>query len=65
MVQNRLDRRLQGRIDPSDVLQEAYVEVSKALADYLRNPRSRSSFGYGLLPAGSFRPCIGITSARK
>jgi RNA polymerase sigma-70 factor (ECF subfamily) len=38
MVQIRLDRRLQGRIDPSDVLQEAYLEVSRCLADYLRNP---------------------------
>jgi RNA polymerase sigma-70 factor (ECF subfamily) len=38
MVQLRLDRRLQGRIDPSDVLQEAYVEVSRALAEYLRDP---------------------------
>jgi RNA polymerase sigma-70 factor (ECF subfamily) len=38
MVQLRLDRRLQGRLDPSDVLQEAYLEVSRALADYLRNP---------------------------
>lgn len=39
MVQLRLDRRLQGRIDPSDVLQEAYLEVAKSLADYLRNPQ--------------------------
>src|SRR5689334_3836312 len=38
MVQLRLDRRLQGRIDPSDVLQEAYLEVAKSLADYLKNP---------------------------
>lgn len=38
MVQLRLDRRLQGRIDPSDVLQEAYVEFARALADYLRQP---------------------------
>jgi RNA polymerase sigma-70 factor (ECF subfamily) len=38
MVQLRLDRRLQGRIDPSDVLQEAFLEVARALADYLRNP---------------------------
>ncbi|HMF12277.1 MAG TPA: sigma-70 family RNA polymerase sigma factor, partial [Gemmataceae bacterium] len=35
MVQLRLDRRLQGRIDPSDVLQEAFLEVSRCLADYL------------------------------
>src|SRR5262245_52657084 len=38
MVQVRLDRRLQGRIDPSDVLQEAYLEVARGLAEYLRNP---------------------------
>jgi RNA polymerase sigma-70 factor (ECF subfamily) len=38
MVLLRLDRRLQGRIDPSDVLQEAYLEFSRALADYLANP---------------------------
>jgi RNA polymerase sigma-70 factor, ECF subfamily len=38
MVLLRLDRRLQGRIDPSDVLQEAYLEMSRALADYLRKP---------------------------
>ena len=39
MVQVRLDRRLQGRIDPSDVLQEAYLEFARSLADYLRNPQ--------------------------
>lgn len=39
MVQLRLDRRLQGRIDPSDVLQEAYLEVARSLADYLNNPQ--------------------------
>ena len=38
MVAFRLDPRLQGRIDPSDVIQEAYLEASKHLADYLRNP---------------------------
>src|SRR3954469_3174734 len=27
MVRLRLDRRLQGRIDPADVLQEAYLDV--------------------------------------
>jgi RNA polymerase sigma-70 factor (ECF subfamily) len=39
MVQLRLDRRLQGRIDPSDVLQDAYLEVARCLADYLRDPQ--------------------------
>src|SRR5438093_11114430 len=38
MVRLRLNRRLQGRVDPSDVLQEAYLEVCKGLADYLRAP---------------------------
>jgi RNA polymerase sigma-70 factor (ECF subfamily) len=38
MVALRLDRRLQGRIDPSDVIQEAYLEASSRLAEYQRNP---------------------------
>ena len=29
MIQLRLDRRLQGRVDPSDVVQEAYLEVAR------------------------------------
>jgi RNA polymerase sigma-70 factor, ECF subfamily len=33
MVALRLDRRLQGRIDPSDVIQEAYLEASVRLAE--------------------------------
>src|SRR5262245_6014009 len=39
MVRLRLNRRLQGRVDPSDVLQEAYLEVSKHFADYARDPK--------------------------
>jgi RNA polymerase sigma-70 factor (ECF subfamily) len=35
MVRLRLDHRLQGRVDPSDVLQEAYLEVTKRARDYL------------------------------
>jgi RNA polymerase sigma-70 factor, ECF subfamily len=38
MVQLRLDRRLQGRIDASDVLQEAYLDVARRAADYAANP---------------------------
>jgi RNA polymerase sigma-70 factor, ECF subfamily len=38
MIRLRMDRRLQGRLDASDVLQEAYLEFSKSLADYLRQP---------------------------
>jgi RNA polymerase sigma-70 factor (ECF subfamily) len=39
MVEMRLDRRLQGRIDPSDVIQDAYVDATRKLDDYLRDPR--------------------------
>jgi RNA polymerase sigma-70 factor (ECF subfamily) len=38
MVKLRMDRRLQGRLDPSDVLQDAYVEVSKRAVEYRANP---------------------------
>lgn len=39
MVCLRLNRRLQGRIDESDVVQEAYIEVSRRLNDYLQDPQ--------------------------
>jgi RNA polymerase sigma-70 factor (ECF subfamily) len=38
MVKLRMDRRLQGRLDPSDVLQEAYLDVSKRAVEYVTNP---------------------------
>jgi RNA polymerase sigma-70 factor, ECF subfamily len=38
MVKLRLDRRLQGRIDPSDVLQEASIDVIRRAREYLANP---------------------------
>jgi RNA polymerase sigma-70 factor (ECF subfamily) len=38
MVAFRLDQRLQGRIDPSDVIQESHLEAWRHLADYLRDP---------------------------
>src|SRR5437762_937296 len=38
MVAFRMDQRLQGRIDPLDVLQEAYLEASEHRAEYLRQP---------------------------
>src|SRR6516225_7741712 len=39
MVDLRLDRRLQARVDASDVIQDAYVEVVTRLDEYLRDPR--------------------------
>jgi RNA polymerase sigma-70 factor (ECF subfamily) len=38
MVALRLDPRLHGRIDPSDVIQETYLEASARLAEYLQKP---------------------------
>jgi RNA polymerase sigma-70 factor (ECF subfamily) len=34
MVKVRLDRRLQGRVDPSDVLQDAFVDLAEKLPEY-------------------------------
>jgi RNA polymerase sigma-70 factor (ECF subfamily) len=36
MVRLRLNRRLQGRVDPSDVLQEAFLEISKGFPERLK-----------------------------
>ena len=39
MVRLRLNSRLQGRIDDSDVLQEAFLDASRKLGDYLDDPQ--------------------------
>jgi RNA polymerase sigma-70 factor, ECF subfamily len=38
MIRLRLDRRLQGRIDSSDVLQDVYLEVARRAGEYIANP---------------------------
>ncbi len=38
LVAFRMDRRLQGRVDPSDILQESYLDAARRLPDYLDNP---------------------------
>jgi RNA polymerase sigma-70 factor (ECF subfamily) len=38
MVSLRLDRRLRGRVDASDILQEAFLECAERFGDYLANP---------------------------
>jgi len=38
MVALRMDRRLQGRVDPSDVIQESYIDAARRLPEYARNP---------------------------
>jgi RNA polymerase sigma-70 factor (ECF subfamily) len=39
MVEVRLDTRLRARLDASDVVQDAYVEVVERLDEYLRDPK--------------------------
>ena len=39
MVHLRMDPRLKARVGESDVLQDAYVEISRRVGDYLANPR--------------------------
>lgn len=38
LVRLRMDRRLQGRIDPSDVLQEAFVDFATRASEYIDDP---------------------------
>lgn len=38
MVALRLDRRLFGRVDPSDIIQEAFIEATTRREGYLREP---------------------------
>jgi RNA polymerase sigma-70 factor (ECF subfamily) len=39
MVDLRLDRRLQGRVDASDVVQDGFVDALAKLPDYLTDPK--------------------------
>lgn len=38
MVRFRMDTRLSGRVDPEDILQEAYMEVARRIQDYIGQP---------------------------
>jgi RNA polymerase sigma-70 factor, ECF subfamily len=39
MVRLRLDRRVYGRLDPSDVLQEAFLDLARRLPEYGADPK--------------------------
>ncbi len=39
MVEMRLDTRLRGRIDASDVIQDAYLDIAGRLEEYFRDPK--------------------------
>ena len=36
MVEFRMDRRLQGRVDASDIVQEAYIDASQRVRHYAK-----------------------------
>ena len=38
MIRFRLNQSLRGRIDPEDILQESYIEISRRINDYLAAP---------------------------
>lgn len=38
MIDLRMDSRIQGRVNPSDILQDAYVDLADQLANYAKNP---------------------------
>lgn len=57
MVDFRLDARLRGRIDPADVLQEAYLRVTQRLDYFLANP---SVSFYVWLRAQTFQTLIDV-----
>ena len=38
MIEFRLDRRLRGRVDPSDVFQEAYLDATKRVTHFVEKP---------------------------
>ena len=44
MIALRMDRRLQGRVDPSDVIQEAFIEAARRLPKYLATPEPMPLF---------------------
>ncbi len=40
MIRVRLNRRLQGRVDDSDILQDALLDASRRIRDYLQQPQA-------------------------
>lgn len=39
MIRLRINRKLQGRVDASDIIQDAWLEVSQRLDEYLQDPK--------------------------
>jgi RNA polymerase sigma-70 factor, ECF subfamily len=52
MVRLRLDRRLQGKVDPSDIIQEAYIDATRKISEYARGRSELPFFLWLRLVAG-------------
>lgn len=52
MIRLRLDRRLQGRVDPSDIIQEAYIDAAQKISEYARKRSELPFFLWLRLVAG-------------
>ena len=63
MVRLRMDRRLQGRVDPSDVLQEAYLDVAQQLPSFQAKPEMPFYLWLRLTTGQRLMRCTGSTSA--
>ena len=51
MIDLRLDPRLRGRLDASDVLQDAMLDIASRLEDYLKDPKIPFFLWRGSWPA--------------
>jgi hypothetical protein len=58
MVRLPLDKRLQGRVDPSDVLQEAYLDIVQQLPSYAKQQDDMSFFLWLRLVTGQRMMCV-------
>ena len=64
MVRLRLDSRLRGRIDPADVLQDAFVDAARRLAEFAGNAMPLFLW-LRFLTSQRFNCCIDNTSGRR
>ena len=60
MIRLRLDRRLQGRIDSSDVLQDTYLEVARRAREYIAQPDVPPFIWLRFLTGQTLRRCTAI-----
>ena len=64
MVALRLDPRLQGRVDASDVIQEGYLDAMRRLEEFIRDPSVPFYIWLRFLVGQRVRSSTGGTSGR-